>query len=218
MNPKLLRTYLMLFCLLILLTGCASYVENSQSATKESVQPSKTLLEMPEQKTSTAVPSKTNTKTNSTTATLTPTIRSTNTLEPTEIITPLFPTWTPLPTLNAENVKQLLADLLGNNAGCRLPCFWGITPGKTTWQEASTFLESFTMLLGINNTTKGLSYAYFQVPFPKDMGTITHTYVFTVILCMRFEFTTGTLRHPFSYLNSLKRMVNLERSGYALSA
>ncbi len=31
-----------------------------------------------------------------------------------------------------------------NNAGCELPCYWGITPGETTWQDALIFLASFS--------------------------------------------------------------------------
>jgi len=36
-----------------------------------------------------------------------------------------------------------VAELLSNNGGCRYPCWWGITPGETTWSEANHFLASF---------------------------------------------------------------------------
>lgn len=36
--------------------------------------------------------------------------------------------------------------LLLTNYGCRLPCFWGITPGKTPWSEAQHFLEAFAQV------------------------------------------------------------------------
>ncbi len=53
------------------------------------------------------------------------------------------PTLTPLPTIPAEAAPELVQDLLQNNAGCRLPCWWGAIPGQTTWQEAERFLNSF---------------------------------------------------------------------------
>lgn len=44
------------------------------------------------------------------------------------------------PTLTVEESQKLVQDLLENNAGCRLPCWWGITPGETTWYEARQIL------------------------------------------------------------------------------
>ena len=52
------------------------------------------------------------------------------------------------PTLTADESKQLVRDLLENNAGCRLPCWWGITPGKTTWIEARQILEKTSLYIG----------------------------------------------------------------------
>jgi hypothetical protein len=46
----------------------------------------------------------------------------------------------PEPTLTADESKMLVRDLLENNAACRLPCWWGVTPGKTSWQESETLL------------------------------------------------------------------------------
>lgn len=52
----------------------------------------------------------------------------------------------------------MVQELLENNGGCKLPCWWGITPGKTTWAEARKFLESFSIYVG---ETGGV-----QVPLP----------------------------------------------------
>jgi hypothetical protein len=52
-------------------------------------------------------------------------------------------TWTPNPTLTNMEAQQFVQDLLLSNRGCRLPCWWGITPGKTSWVEASHFLSAF---------------------------------------------------------------------------
>ncbi|MBL1196819.1 MAG: hypothetical protein D8M60_20900 [Chloroflexi bacterium] len=34
-----------------------------------------------------------------------------------------------------------------NNGGCKLPCWWGITPGKSNWEETRAFFEKFSMLI-----------------------------------------------------------------------
>ncbi|MDO9302310.1 MAG: hypothetical protein Q7T89_13050, partial [Anaerolineales bacterium] len=49
-------------------------------------------------------------------------------------------TWTPLPTLSAQEVNTKIKELLETNGGCELPCWWGITPYKTSWPEALHFL------------------------------------------------------------------------------
>jgi len=75
------------------------------------------------------------------TTTLTPT----NTLIPTATQTPtLAATWTPLPTLSKEDRIDIIRILIETNGWCRFPCWWGITPGETTWQEAKQFLGTFS--------------------------------------------------------------------------
>lgn len=61
------------------------------------------------------------------------------------IITTALPlaTWTPAPTLSDIEAERMIQSLLKNNGGCRLPCWWGIIPGKTTWEEARQFLSTF---------------------------------------------------------------------------
>ena len=53
-------------------------------------------------------------------------------------------TWTPLPTLSEEDKIDIIRILIKTNGWCRFPCWWGITPGKTTWQEAKQFLGTFS--------------------------------------------------------------------------
>lgn len=47
---------------------------------------------------------------------------------------------TDIPTLTVEDAQLELLNLLANNGNCRLPCLWGITPGKSTFQEARSIL------------------------------------------------------------------------------
>jgi len=133
------------------------------------------------------------------TSTLTPspTFVPTSTLFPTISPTQLSPTWTANPTLRAEEAEILLNNLLENNTGCRLPCFWGITPGWTTWQETKSFLETFTLLLDVRNLPNQIHYAYFQIPFPKEMGTIAHTYKFNNGIVENIRVYNGDLSPKF---------------------
>jgi hypothetical protein len=77
--------------------------------------------------------------------TMTPDIKpsetATSTVTPTNAptISPII-TWTPLPTLSAQEKHAKIQELLETNNGCKLPCWWGLVPGKTTWSEAIHFL------------------------------------------------------------------------------
>jgi hypothetical protein len=50
---------------------------------------------------------------------------------------------TAIPTLSVEKAHARLLELLANNGNCRLPCLWGINPGKSTYQEALDILIPF---------------------------------------------------------------------------
>jgi hypothetical protein len=51
-----------------------------------------------------------------------------------------LPTWTPLPTLENDQADAQMLEWLQGSPECRLPCWAGITPGVTTWQEAKQIL------------------------------------------------------------------------------
>lgn len=82
------------------------------------------------------------------TSPLTPTPTQTKTLTPT--LTPT-PTWTPLPTIPPDERLDAMLDLLYTNAGCRLPCWWGIIPGETSWTSARRFLQAFDPHVYVTN-------------------------------------------------------------------
>jgi len=54
------------------------------------------------------------------------------------------PTPSPIPTLIPQVAIETVNSLLENNGGCELPCWWGITPGKTTLSDAHRKLAAFT--------------------------------------------------------------------------
>jgi hypothetical protein len=69
------------------------------------------------------------------------------------------PSTTAIPTLPPEEAKALVLDLLEDNAGCLLPCYWGFTPGKTPWKEARDFLATFAIKIyesGSSNQTQSM--------------------------------------------------------------
>lgn len=165
-------------CLALLLGGCTSPTKSSPTITIEPLLPTKTPTTMAYQNTSIPVSTQTQTAAPSLTTTPAPSETPTYTLIPTKTCTPPPPTWTPLPTLSAEDANNLLNDLLENNAGCRLPCFWGIIPGKTTWQEAQNFLETFTTF-SVRDISRELRIIEPLIPFPREkLGTIRHFYSF----------------------------------------
>jgi hypothetical protein len=61
----------------------------------------------------------------------------------TKTITP-----TSVPTLSVEQRKTMVSNNLLEDTSCNLPCWWGIMPGTTTWQEAE---EQFHRSLNLSN-------------------------------------------------------------------
>lgn len=59
------------------------------------------------------------------------------TRRPTPTVTP-----TPLPTVPPDQVPAIIAELDQNGGNCTLPCWWGMTPGKSRWDEHEPFLLS----------------------------------------------------------------------------
>jgi len=59
---------------------------------------------------------------------------------------------TSLPTLPPEESQEMILSLLSNNDGCELPCWWGILPGETSWDEAYQFLSTIaTRIVDVGN-------------------------------------------------------------------
>ena len=61
---------------------------------------------------------------------------------------------TPAPTLDMESLNRLI-ELLHSDS-CKLPCYLGITPGRTTWDEANSILTSLGAYFSYNTDTDGL--------------------------------------------------------------
>lgn len=85
------------------------------------------------------------TRTATSTATPTIAIEPTLTETPGNIIPTLIGklTLTPIQTLSTSSREEKLQELLSTNLGCKLPCYWGMMPGETTWEKAQEFLAPF---------------------------------------------------------------------------
>jgi hypothetical protein len=57
-------------------------------------------------------------------------------------LTSLPATTTSMPTLTSDQRFLQIKEWLITNAGCELPCWWGIEPGRSTWDEVSELLSS----------------------------------------------------------------------------
>jgi len=90
------------------------------------------------------VPSPSPIPTISETATPEPSLTPSPTLTPTATRT-ARPTATtsrePLPTLPPAEALEKVRELLETNGGCTFPCWWGITPGETNWEEVVDTLQ-----------------------------------------------------------------------------
>ena len=146
MKARISQIYLLLICI-FLASGCTS---SPSPTTRPPVTTTGPLV------TSTVTPEINPSQV--TTPTLTRTIKprqanvikpeSTLTPSPTRTITPSATlTPSPLPTLAPTEAQAQILDLLQNNAGCRLPCWWGFTPGVTHWEDAKRFLETFAKIV-----------------------------------------------------------------------
>lgn len=101
-----------------------------------------------------------------------PSYTSSPTAVPTPTVTPLpvgTATWTPVPTLAPAAALEALLRLYSTNGGCELPCWWGITPGATTWAEARTKLAPLGRLSGPWGEGKTVRYDFaFDMPESLD--------------------------------------------------
>lgn len=78
-----------------------------------------------------------------------PTQTSTPAVVPSATFTSL-PLWTPLPTFSATRAEEELRLWIQGVFGCLLPCWGGVTPGVTSWQETVQIMEQLSGFSSIN--------------------------------------------------------------------
>lgn|GEM_PF-1643256 len=103
-------------------------------------------------------------------------LQATNTIAP--ISTPISavtetpsPTSTLMPfaTLDPKSVEETVQPLLQDPMNCTIPCFWGITPGKTSMDEARLFFSrlGFSPYEGIDPNS---GREFYSIAFESSMG------------------------------------------------
>jgi hypothetical protein len=118
------------------------------------------------------------------------------------VTVPLEPTMTPLAsptpvpepttlpsTLSYDERRPLIVELLDTNAGCRLPCWWGIDPARTSWSEAEQFILNMGASTSIFSEDDGLVYystggfnfddlqIYHEIAFFERLGAVDSIFV-----------------------------------------
>lgn len=125
MNKPLAYLFVLLF---ITISGCQVSTEPEVLSTI-TPSPSATL---------TGTPTWTPTASQTLFPTYTPTSTQTSTKTATNTLTA---TWTPVSTMNAEAALERIRELYQYIEPCKFPCWWGITPGQTTWAQARQILS-----------------------------------------------------------------------------
>lgn len=126
MNYKKAQVVLIL-CVSIMFIGCIG-TNGKHSPTSSSLLSTSTILTITEYQ---------------------PAITPSFTLNPTDNYVHSFPNpSTPHPTMEEEDQSKLLGLLKSNS--CNLPCYLGIYPGTTTWEEAKTIFESLNAYFSYN--------------------------------------------------------------------
>lgn len=124
---------------------------------------------------------------------------------PPQPTTELSPGYTPLPTLIPTNEKKMIEMLQSEK--CKLPCYLGITPGKTSMQEAVAILEN---LGGFFSGSLENRYSYslnignpiIPTPFPNKYALVNVSISLTTI--------NGTVQAVYVGLLTEKTNVSLE--------
>jgi hypothetical protein len=75
---------------------------------------------------------------------------------------------TPAPTLLPEESQKKFQEWLQGSEECRLPCWAGITPGETTWEQARRMIERVLIVGNVyeNHEYLGNSFNGFSWRFP----------------------------------------------------
>ncbi|MFZ3080681.1 MAG: hypothetical protein WA109_13455 [Bellilinea sp.] len=102
---------------------------------------------------------------------------STPTLTVTETFLPTA-TQTLLATLDPKSVKETVQPLLQDSMNCAAPCFWGITPGKTSMDKARAFFGplGFTHREGTDpNSGRNFYSVAYESSFDRDSYVTLYT-------------------------------------------
>jgi hypothetical protein len=73
-------------------------------------------------------------------------------------------------TVPTEQVKAWISKMLRTNDNCQLPCWWGITPGKNTWDETVSLMSPYaTEIIQVDNRPGAAIFKFVPKEIPKDV-------------------------------------------------
>lgn len=92
-----------------------------------------------------------------------------------------------LSTISPDAVKSFVLQLTNDNQNCLLPCFWGIMPGETEWQNAEAFISTFAYRISYGNVDGtfsdipvGDSFVAWMSLFLPEISNVPFSYAFDV--------------------------------------
>ena len=120
-----------------------------------------------------------------------------------ETIPPKRPNQTPtptfIPTLSVKDKQQLLSNIFETNGNCDLPCYWGITPGVTTWEEAAQFLSRIGTIYGPGGNVAVPSYGPVFEDLEGDLGDMSPTFRVRGGIVIAILTNSGWVSRDFDY-------------------
>jgi len=69
--------------------------------------------------------------------------------------------------MTADQERAFVLQMLQDNGGCQLPCWWGFTPGETSWKTAEVFFLSYGKRIDehVSRSTRRMYYSVdFAIP------------------------------------------------------
>jgi len=150
------------FLTLVILVGCTVSQQNITGNKNADAIPKEAVKVATAQLSDTPIPSLSPTTLVIVTAlpSATPTSTVTATFSPSYTPTATYtamPTLTPLPTIPPLQRGQVYTELIKNNGGCDLPCWWGFEPGVTHIKYVDQLYASFAAFINPKEFANGKS-------------------------------------------------------------
>jgi hypothetical protein len=121
-------------------------------------------------------------------------------------LTPTY-TYTLFPTLSSGDAHTRLRALLGDSTSCPLPCWLGVIPGQSTWQEANDQLKLFSGIsdgLFIETGADKWSTEFLKIP------NLTNT----IVIEVRISYPTSSTDNVVSIVSAESRAYRQQDGHY----
>jgi len=78
----------------------------------------------------------------------------------------------PTPSFTTENRTPTSVLDLMYTEGCTLPCWWGIIPGQSVWNDVYPFLSQYDSDIHTTGNVQSVLYAYVRIPIPEEFSKV----------------------------------------------